>query len=45
LIAEVERRFRRAMNVRRDPKDSGREIANLTDAIASGVLKSSPCPR
>jgi hypothetical protein len=49
LIAEVERRFRRAITARKPKADVGRrvaalqqEIENLADAIAGGLLKSSP---
>lgn len=51
MIAEVERRLRAVVReYRRRPKaDQGKriaaltaEIGNLTDAIASGILKSSP---
>lgn len=51
IVEEVERRVRKAMaeRTRLQPEDGGariehvrREIGNLTDAIASGVLKSSP---
>jgi site-specific DNA recombinase len=49
LVAEVERRFRKALAARKPPADAGRrvavlqqEIENLATAIAGGLLKSSP---
>lgn len=49
LIAEVERRYRRALPGRKPKADLGRratelrqEIENLADAIVGGLLKSSP---
>jgi site-specific DNA recombinase len=49
LVAEVERRFRHVMKARRAPKidtarvtELQREIANIADAIAGGLLRSSP---
>ncbi len=50
IVAEVERRFTRALAERSKPKaDTGariaeleREIENLTDAVAGGLLKASP---
>jgi hypothetical protein len=50
VIAEVERRVRATLKARRQPQVGNRErigelqqqIANLTDAIAGGMLRSSP---
>ncbi|MGH6741858.1 MAG: recombinase family protein, partial [Bradyrhizobium sp.] len=50
VVAEIERRFRAALRQSNQPKadygkriaELGREIENLADAVASGLLKSSP---